>query len=194
MDILTLMLIAVALGTDAFALAVGIGVTGVRNSKVIVVSLVVCIFHIFMPLIGLGVGTVLGNIVGDVATLIGAIVLIAIGLNILWEVFKNRVHVMPFPQAKKELKLDTRETRSINTVWGMMLLAGGVSIDALSVGFGLGALKAQIALTVIVLGIVAGLMTAGGFLLGRRLGDWLGEKAEVAGGLILVAVGIKLMF
>jgi len=193
MSLLTLLLVALALGTDAFALAVGIGVTGIRRTMILVASLVVCLFHIFMPLIGLGIGTVLGNLIGDVATVIGAIVLIMIGLNMLWDVIRERTKPLSFPQAKKQLHMSAQKHKSINSFWGLVMLAASVSIDALSVGFGLGALKAQIWGTVLVLGIVAGVMTALGFYLGRGLGSWMGEKAEIAGGIILVAVGTKLL-
>jgi len=194
MSLFTLLLVALALGTDAFALAVGIGVTGIRRNQIIVVSIVICLFHIFMPLTGLGIGTVLGNLIGDVATMIGAVVLVLIGLNMLWDVVKERTQKLSFPQAKKQLNLSTQKNRSINSLWGLIMLAASVSIDALSVGFGLGALKAQIWGTVLVLGVVAGVMTALGFYLGRGLGNWMGEKAEIAGGIILVAVGTKLLF
>ncbi|ATW25988.1 manganese efflux pump MntP family protein [Candidatus Formimonas warabiya] len=194
MSLYTLLLIALALGTDAFALAVGIGVTGIRKQRIIIVSAVVCLFHIVMPLIGLGIGIVLGNLIGDVATIIGAVVLILIGLNMLWAVIRQRNVVFSLPQAKKQLNFSRKKNQPVESFWGLIMLAGSVSIDALSVGFGLGALKAQIWGTVAVLGIVAGMMTALGFFLGRGLGSWMGEKAEIAGGIILVAVGTKLLF
>lgn len=185
MSLLALLLIAVALGTDAFALAVCIGVMGIGKKKIILVSLVICLFHIVMPLIGLGLGVALGHLIGDLATLIGAVVLILIGLNLLWQALKERIQQKPDPECSGKWDL--------SSFGGLMFLAFSVSIDALSVGFGLGALKAKIWLTVLVLGVVAGLMTASGFYLGRLMGDWLGEKAEFLGGLILVAVGIKLL-
>lgn len=192
MSLSTLLLIALALGTDAFALAVGIGVTGIGVQRIFLISGVVCLFHILMPLMGLGVGLVLGKLMGNIATIIGAVVLILIGLNMLWEVWKARAKYFSFTQAKKEL--NARENRTINSFWGLILLAGSVSIDALSVGFGLGALKADIVRTVLVLGIVAGIMTSAGFFLGRGLGNRLGEKAEIVGGIILMIVGVKLLF
>ncbi len=179
MSLFTLLLVALALGTDAFALAIGIGITGIRKKRILIVSLVVCLFHIFMPLIGLGIGLV---------------VLILIGLNMLWGVMRQRTKVYSFSQAKVQMNPARKRQKTVESFWGLIMLAGSVSIDALSVGFGLGALRAQIWGTVAVLGVVAGFMTALGFLLGRGLGSWMGEKAETMGGIILVAVGIKLLF
>jgi putative Mn2+ efflux pump MntP len=190
----TLFLIALALGTDAFALAIGIGVIGIDRKKIIIVSLVICLFHIFMPLIGLGIGQILGSLVGNVAGIIGALVLIFIGLNMLWEAYKNRQRIISFSRGRQEMEHKARKNRSVDSFWGLMMLAASVSIDALSVGFSLGTLKVQIFQTVLVLGVVAGVMTAIGFHLGRGLGSRLGEKAEVMGGIILVAVGVKLIF
>lgn len=194
MSLFTLLLVAVALGTDAFALAIGIGMTGISRGMILTVSAVVCLFHIFSPLIGLGVGMVFGKLVGNVATFIGAVVLVVIGLNMLWKVIKERNGHRSFQEARQEMNQKKKEAKALESFWGLMLLAGSVSIDALSVGFGLGALKAQIVGTVLTIGLVAGSMTAAGFYLGRGLGRWLGEKAEIVGGIILTAVGIRLFF
>jgi len=49
-------------------------------------------------------------------------------------------------------------------------------------------------LTVLLIGIVAGLMTTFGFFCGKKLGCWFGGKAQIIGGLILIAIGIKMFF
>lgn len=73
------------------------------------------------------------------------------------------------------------------------MFAASVSLDALSVGFSLGTIKADIFLTVISIGAIAGLMTGMGLVLGRILGTWLGDKAELLGGLALFLIGVKLL-
>jgi len=72
-------------------------------------------------------------------------------------------------------------------------LAASVSLDALSVGFSLGTIRADIFMTVMIIGIIAGLMTGMGLVLGRIMGTRLGEKAELFGGLALLLIGIKLL-
>jgi putative Mn2+ efflux pump MntP len=76
---------------------------------------------------------------------------------------------------------------------GLLVLAASVSMDALSVGFTLGTVKASLIMVALVCGVVAGLMTFAGLLLGRGLGRWAGEKAQLAGGLILLGIGVKLI-
>lgn len=197
MTLFTLLIIAVALGTDAFSMALGIG-AGARLAakKIALVSVVVAVFHIVMPLIGLYLGAILGRVVGNVAIFIGAAVLILIGGHMIRESLKGKEgQVIPAAQTKSIAgSTKSGQPMVITSFWGLILLAASVSIDALTVGFGLGALNANIPLTVTVLGVVAGLMTAIGLLLGRRLGDWLGEKAILVGGIILVGIGIHMMF
>ncbi|MDP4160743.1 MAG: manganese efflux pump, partial [Bacillota bacterium] len=58
--------------------------------------------------------------------------------------------------------------------------------------FSLGTIKADVFLTVIIMGLVAGLMTGMGLILGRIMGTWLGDKAELFGGWALFLIGVKL--
>ncbi|WP_366923697.1 manganese efflux pump MntP family protein [Metallumcola ferriviriculae] len=191
MDYVTLMAVSVALGTDAFSMALGLGTTGVRLRRIVEISLVVSVFHVFMPLIGLVVGAFLGRVVGNIATVIGALVVMFIGLQMLWGSIKPQLARYGFA-AKANIERE-RNTQVVTGFWAMAMLAASVSMDALSVGFSLGTFKANLVTTVLVMGIVAGIMTASGFLSGRQLGSWFGDKAQALGGIVLVAIGIKLL-
>lgn len=179
MGIGTILALAVALGTDAFSLAIGIGLGGVRLRQLVIVSLTVLVFHIVMPLVGYFVGEWFGSM-GRIANLAGALVLIGLGLKMIKESFSN----------------DNGEEQSfvIANTMGLILLAGSVSLDALSVGFTLGTQKVDLSMAVIVIGLVAGLMTAAGMVLGKYAGKVLGSKAEIIGGLVLLGIGIKLFW
>jgi len=183
-------LLAVALGMDAFSMAVGLGITGVDARRVILVSGVVCIFHVLMPLAGWTLGVITGNALGRLAGLFGASVLIFIGFAGLLEIIEeNRI------ATGVNYYSPSRPRRQIGMGFvGLVLLAGSVSLDALSVGFSLGTVGGSLWLAVLIFGLTAGLMTAGGFLLGQNLGLRLGNKAEIAGALILIIIGIKMLF
>lgn len=183
---LTVLLIAVALGMDAFSMAVGIGVSGVRRRYIFLVSVVVCLFHILMPLAGLTLGAVAGRLAGRLAGILGACVLISIGLKGLIGITRREMAVGS----------NTVLLGSGMVAFGplaLVVLAGSVSLDALSVGFGLGT-QCGTALDSVCFGAVAGLMTAGGFVFGSCLGNRLEDKAGFAGALILLLMGIKLLF
>ena len=172
-----LLLVAVALGTDALSAALGIGMAGVGTRYLILLSGTVLGFHVLMPLIGVFLGSVLGNLVGGYAVWLGAGVLILLGLQMMREPFKSQAAVSPPRSA-----------------WGLIILSGSLSLDALSAGFGLGTLAAaQLPVIVITIGLVAGLMTAAGLLFGRYLGEKIGHWAGLLGGIILVLVGIHMV-
>lgn len=190
---LSLILIAIALGTDAFSVAVGIGMGGVYVKDVLVLSGTVLIFHVFMPLIGVFLGELMGTLVGQYAGWLGAGVLIFIGLQMIGEGIKHQEQVLEFGQriAKNAPELP----RKVQGVRDLIILAGSVSMDALSVGFGLGTLSVKsFPVTVGTIGVVAGLMTATGLLFGRFLGQWIGNRASLLGGLVLIIVGVKMVF
>jgi putative Mn2+ efflux pump MntP len=187
MSLVTIIAIAFALGIDAFSLSICIGLSGIKRRQIYLVSGVVAIFHVIMPLIGLFLGQILGNIIGPIASSFGAIVLIFIGLHTIWKKIKEYRGSSPDSASGFDVLCITHPV-------SLIAMAVSVSLDALTVGLGLGALKFDLTLTVIIMGIVAGLMTFSGLVFGKRLSYAVGEKAEWISGIILVAIGIKLLF
>ena len=180
MSLLTLIALAAALGTDAFSLCVGVGLAGVNRRQIILISVVVLLFHIFMPLAGWFVGEIAGSLIGRAAAVLGSALLIYLGLGMIRGSLKNG------------RSLDS----SLNgfSLKSLVLLGASVSMDALSVGFTLGTQQVNLLLAAGVIGLVAGLMTACGLVFGRFLGNRVGERAQLLGGLILIGIGIKLLF
>ncbi len=172
---LTLLLIAIALGMDAFSLSIGLGMVGLRLRKIVNISIMIGCFHVAMPLLGIAIGTYLSDIVGDIAIFIGGGILILLGVHMLWSVFFGE-----------------NEGSIIKTSGlGLILFAFSVSLDALSVGFSLGLMAVNKWLAVSLFGIIGGMMACAGLLLGRSVGGWLGEYSEIIGGVILLIFGLK---
>lgn len=190
MEPLAVILVALALGADAFSLALGLGMGGVRGRWAWTFVVVVGFFHVVMPCLGLYLGLFAGRLLGQATTLIGALVLATIGASMLWEAFRE-------PRSEslglRFLAAATGHYQVLGGLTALALLAGSVSLDAFSVGFGLGALQVNLPAAVFTMGSVAALMTAVGLLAGSWAGNWLGEKAEAAGGLVLIIIGVKLM-
>jgi putative Mn2+ efflux pump MntP len=184
MNLVTILAVAFALGIDAFSLSIGIGLSGVKRKQIYLVSGVVAIFHVIMPLIGLYLGQFLGNIIGPIASSFGALVLIFIGAHTIWNKIKD---------SRNPSEDSGFDILSINHPVSLIIMATSVSLDALTVGFGLGALKFDLTLTVIIMGVVAGLMTFCGLIFGKKMSCSVGEKAELLSGIILIAIGIKLL-
>ncbi|MDR3541156.1 MAG: manganese efflux pump MntP family protein [Desulfosporosinus sp.] len=194
MNLAWVVAVAIALGADAFSLSLAIGLSGIKRRLMLRLSLVVAIFHVVMPLSGMMLGEALGAILGRYASLIGALVLMGLGGRMLYKVYRPAAEHFPLGEARGALMPNSSSTNSSLSGFGIYVFAASVSLDALSVGFSLGTIKTDIFLTVMIIGAVAGLMTGMGLILGRVLGTWLGDKAELLGGVALFLIGIKLLF
>ena len=186
--------VAVALGADAFSLALAIGLVGMRKRLILRLSAVVALFHIFMPLGGLVIGQTLGQMLGRLARAIGALVLVWLGARMLYSAYRPGTERFTFEEARRMLFRGRLPAGVSLEGWGIYALALSVSLDALSVGFSLGTVDTPLAVTVLIMGGVAGLMTISGLVLGRFVGTWLGKRAEILGGLALALIGIRLFF
>lgn len=194
MNLVWVVAVAIALGADAFSLSMAIGLSGIRKRMMLRLLLVVAVFHVVMPLGGMMLGQALGTILGSFASLMGAFVLIWLGGRMLYKVYRPTTEHFPFGEARDVLLNKNLSTDGSLSGFGIYVFAASVSLDALSVGFSLGTIKTDIFITVMIIGAIAGLMTGMGLVLGRMLGTWLGDKAELLGGLALLLVGVKLLF
>ncbi|WP_088227183.1 manganese efflux pump MntP family protein [Desulfosporosinus sp. FKB] len=194
MNLAWIVAVAIALGTDAFSLSLAIGLSGIRKGLMLKFILVVAAFHVLMPLGGMVLGQALGAILGQLASWIGALILIGLGGHIFYKVYHPTTERFSFAEAKTAL-LQKKLFMDISYKgWGLYVLAASVSLDALSVGFSLGTFGFNILISVIAMGFIAGLMTGMGLLLGRVIGTRLGDKAELLGGVALFLIGLKLLF
>ncbi|TGE33949.1 manganese efflux pump MntP family protein [Desulfosporosinus sp. Sb-LF] len=194
MNLAWVVAVAIALGADAFSLSLAIGLSGIKKRMMLRLSLVVAAFHVVMPLGGMMLGQTLGSFLGRYASGLGALVLIGLGGRMLYKVYRPTVEQFSFGEAREMLfHKNFSASLSLNG-FGIFVLAASVSLDALSVGFSLGTIRADIFLTVIIIGMIAGLMTGLGLILGRIMGTRLGDKAEILGGLALFLIGVKLLF
>jgi putative Mn2+ efflux pump MntP len=192
-QLLTIILVAVVLGLDAFSLSLGLGLQGRSRGYGVKFSAMVGLFHIIMPLIGLNLGLVVGKFLGVWASRLGAVILAYIAVDFIIKGYReSRPRSYTFKEGKSII---TQTNDSYRENWGNMLLLGiSVSIDALTVGFSLGTFKMPIFITVIIMGMVAAIMTLLGFLGGRMFSRLVGSYAQMAGGLVLAALAIKLLF
>ncbi|MGL5512853.1 MAG: manganese efflux pump MntP family protein [Sporomusa sp.] len=194
MSILELFVLSAALGTDLFSVAVPIGMNKVRRLVIVQAAFVFAIFHIIMLLTGYHIGHWLGTIVEhvgayhidwpaasvqNVATIIGALVLAGLGTNMIKE------------------SINGQENSSLtNPLHGgsLIMLAASVSIDALAAGFSLGMIDVDLLRLSLILGIVIFLIALLGLGLGRKLSRYIGERAGLFGGIVLVLLGIHILW
>ncbi len=189
MSFYAILLVAIALGTDAFSLALCMALDKESKRQLYLLPFIVAIFHVFMPLIGLWLGDLLGKSMGRTAAFIGALVLIFIGLQMLRDAWEKRSKGVSCPSVGP-----IKQNSFLAGIWAIILASLSVSLDALTAGLGLGVMQVNLTLTVITVGVVAGLMTYLGLAFGSRLGTWLGVKANLFGGIILIIIGITAFF
>lgn len=177
-ELATIIMMAAALGMDAFSLGIGIGMKGVRLQEVVRISAVIAFFHILMPLLGIFTGEYLGMLLGQVAEYVSGGLLILLGIHMI----------------VSSVRGGGMQVVNTRTFLGMILFAMSVSVDSFSVGVSLGMFHSNLVLTVLAFGFFGGLMSVMGLLLGRRVSHSLGDYGEAVGGAVLLAFGLMFIF
>jgi len=180
MDAITLLGLALALAMDAFAVALGTGavLSRLTGRQLFRLSFHFGLFQALMPVIGWLAGLTIMQWVEAWDHWIAFSLLAIIGGRMIYEAFSD------------EKKTDDRDpTKGLSLV----LLSIATSIDALAVGFSLSVIGVSIWMPALVIGLVAGVLTIAGMLLGGRIGDRWGSRVEIFGGLVLIAIGIKIL-
>jgi manganese efflux pump family protein len=174
-----LLLIALGLAMDAFAVstACGVQVVVLRSGHVLRVALAFGFFQFAMPVIGWLAGSSFSGWLEAVDHWIAFGLLAVIGARMMWESFRDTTVPVKDP------------TRG----WNLLVLAVATSIDALAVGFSLAFLGISIWVPSLVIGIVAAVLSAVGAVFGCRLGHRFGVWAERAGALVLIGIGVKIL-
>jgi putative Mn2+ efflux pump MntP len=178
MDFISVLLIALGLAMDAFAVALGVGTTrkdiGFRPGFRL--SFHFGLFQFMMPIIGWLGGATLARFIAGWGNWVAFVLLAYVGGKMVKESFGDgKAHNGSDPTRK----------------WTLVMLAIATSLDALVVGLSLGVLKVGILYPSLVIGIVAAAMTALGLALGKRLGVQFGKRMELVGGLILIGIGLR---
>jgi putative Mn2+ efflux pump MntP len=179
MGFIELLLISVGLAMDAFAVSVGKGITvkRVRPYHALNAGAWFGAFQALMPIIGFFVGRSFAEYVTSVDHWIAFGLLVIIGVNMIREAISGEEEVVD-------------GNFGVRT---MLIMAIATSIDALAVGISMAFLHVNIWISVAVIGIVTFAISAAGVYLGASFGSRLGSKAGIVGGVILIAIGIKIV-
>ncbi len=169
--------LAVALSMDAFAVSIGLGSKGNTRGLGLKAGLFFGSFQALMPFIGyLGGKGVLGW-VEAYAHWIAFGLLVLIGAKMIYEGLQEGI------------ENDIREiTNKL-----MLLLAIATSIDAMAAGFSLTLLDINAYLACLIIGVTTFIFSWMGVVIGKSSGTWLESKAEIFGGVVLILIGIKLL-
>ena len=179
MDMLTIILIAIGLAMDAFAVSIakGITISNHRKKTALVMATFFAVFQMFMPVIGWIAGLGLEELIMGIDHWIAFGLLALIGARMIYDSTKKED-----PQRESNIRLHA-----------LLILSVATSIDALMVGLSFAFLQTAIVIPIIVIGIVTFSLSYLGFHFGNVIGNILGSKIKVIGGVILIAIGVKIL-
>ncbi len=178
MGIIELLFIAIGLSMDAFAVSIGKGLTvqHIQLRHSLSVGSWFGGFQALMPLIGYCFGASFASIVADFDHWIAFVLLGVIGFNMIREACSHDENVNP--------------DFSVKT---MFIMAVATSIDAFAVGISFAFLGVNILTAAIVIGLTTFAFSVAGLKIGNIFGYRYKSKAEIAGGIILLFIGIKIL-
>ncbi len=178
----TLLGIAVALAMDAFAVALGAGITltSVTPRHLFRLGFHFGLFQALMPVLGWLAGMSIHRWISAFDHWVAFVLLVLVGVRMIREAGSNNA-----PGAKRP----SDPTRG----WTLLVLSVATSIDALAVGLSLAALGVAIWAPALLIGIVCAALTVAGMLLGSKIGALWGKKVEIFGGVLLILIGIRIL-
>lgn len=176
MELFIIFIIAVSLSMDSFSLSLAYGTLNMPYEKEKKISIMVGIFHFFMPIIGFLIGKIIINIIRINPSIIAGTVFIILGFEMIISLLK-----------KEELKV-------ITGIFSMILFAFTVSIDSFSTGIGITAISNNIILCSIVFSLVSAIITYIGLRLGKKLNLMIGYTSNIIGAIILISLGFFYLF
>ena len=180
MDFVTLLTLAVGLAMDAFAVSIckGLAMREKVLKKGIIVGLWFGGFQALMPTIGFFLGTQFKDQITSIDHWIAFVLLGLIGINMVKEALSN----------------DEEQADDSIAVKEMFMLAVATSIDALAVGITFAFLNVHIVSAASIIGVCTFLISFAGVKIGNIFGTKYKSKAELAGGIILILLGFKILF
>jgi putative Mn2+ efflux pump MntP len=181
MGIGELLLIAVGLSADAFAVSLckGLCMKKLNFRHALIIALFFGVFQAAMPVIGWAAGIRFKSYIENFDHWVAFALLAFIGLKMLWEAFKKEEET-----TECEVRLNFRE---------LLILAVATSIDALAVGFSFAILQVKIIFPVVTIGVTTFLLSFCGVYIGHRFGMKFKRIAEIAGSLVLILIGVKIL-
>lgn len=176
MSFISLIVLAAALAADAFSAAVtdGMIIRDIKIKDALKIAFFFGLFQFIMPCIGMFLSGFAAKYIESIDHWIVFVLLAFLGVRMIAE-----------SGGVEEVPVNPLNIKSLS------VMAVATSIDALAAGVSLAAVNASLILSASVIGAVAFIMSFAGVYIGRRFGDILGGKGEIAGGIILVLIGLK---
>ncbi|MCS6829982.1 MAG: manganese efflux pump MntP family protein [Armatimonadota bacterium] len=177
---LTTLFIAIGLAMDALAISIssGLKLKGLRISYALRIAAAFGLAQAVMPVIGWFAGYGAGELIADFDHWVAFGLLAAIGGRMVWDSFTRE---------------ETERTLEVLHAPRLLLLAIATSLDAMAVGLGLSLLRVPILHAATLIGVITFTLSFWGVFAGDRIGRYCENKAEMIGGIVLIAIGVKML-
>jgi putative Mn2+ efflux pump MntP len=181
MALITIIIIALGLAMDAFAVSIvsGAAYKQLHIKHALRIAFFFGGFQAIMPLIGYLAGLSIKTYIGLYDHWVAFGLLSAVGGKMVYESFKIR---------------SAEENLNPSNIFILLVLSVATSIDALAIGITLSFLKVSLATAVGIIGLVTFVLSYLGVFIGKRFGHFFENKIEAIGGLILIGLGLKILF
>ena len=163
---------------DAFAVSIckGLSVYKMKPKHAFIAGTYFGIFQALMPVVGFFLGKQFESLITSIDHWIAFALLGIIGINMI-----------------RESRKESEEINSSFSFKAMLPMAVATSIDALAVGITFAFLNADITLSAVIIGVITFVVSAAGVKIGNVFGSKFKSKAELAGGIVLVLMGLKIL-
>lgn len=176
MSLPIIFLLAVGLSMDAFSLAMIYGTLDLKSNMRKLMSVMVGIFHFFMPLLGYQIGELILKVIKINPDILVGIIFIILGVEMLSSLRK------------------CEKVKILTGLLSVILFAFTVSIDSFSIGVGFGVANIDMLLPCIIFSFTSAIFTYLGVVLGKKLSDRFGSITTLIGSIVLIVLGISYLF
>ena len=179
MELFEIIVIGIGLAMDAFAVSIckGLSMKKINWKNAMIIALYFGLFQAGMPVLGYALGSAFSSFVQSVDHWIAFILLAIIGGNMIKDSTDDEVE-------KRNDKVDART---------MIVLAIATSIDALAIGVTFAFFEVNLLLAILIIGVITFVLSVLGVIIGNKFGDKFQNRAELAGGIILIIIGLKIL-
>lgn len=181
MTFLEILFIGVGLAMDAFAVSIckGLRMSRLNHLHALIISVTFGLFQAGMPAIGFLIGRQFESYITQIDHWIAFVLLSFIGLNMIKEALE--------PEQQQDTQQDHLDFKEL------IMMAIATSIDALAVGVTFAFFKVDLGEAISVIGLITFVISYAGVMIGHIFGAKFKEKAEMAGGVILIGIGLKIL-
>lgn len=190
MGLLEILMLGVALATDAFSVTISntFAFDDHKFSRLVRMPLFFGFFQFGMSLAGYFVGGIAANLIEKYAGIVSLVILGFIGSNMLYSGYKA------FREDASEEEEESQQDATTLSFGKLIFQAIATAIDAFAVGVSFRAHSVDILVASALFGIITAILCTIALFIGKKLGLLLGDRAEMVGGVVLILIGLKAFF